>query len=80
MLVVSGGVGGLAGGVETLGVHHRFMEGSAPGFGFDGLIAALLANGIADRDDRHRAVLRRAALAARSCWRPTPPRRARSSP
>ena len=35
----------LAGGVETLGVHHRFMEGFAPGFGFDGLIAALLANG-----------------------------------
>lgn len=45
VLIVSGGVGGLAGGVETLGVHHRFMEGFAPGFGFDGLIAALLANG-----------------------------------
>ena len=36
---------GILGGVETLGVHHRFMEGFAPGFGFDGLIAALLANG-----------------------------------
>ncbi|MDQ0470479.1 ABC transporter permease [Labrys wisconsinensis] len=45
VLLVSGAVGGLAGGVETLGVHHRFMEGFAPGFGFDGLIAALLANG-----------------------------------
>lgn len=45
ILLVSGAVGGLAGGVETLGVHHRFMEGFAPGFGFDGLIAALLANG-----------------------------------
>lgn len=45
VLIVSGAVGGLAGGVETLGVHHRFMEGFAPGFGFDGLIAALLANG-----------------------------------
>ncbi|GGE10841.1 ABC transporter permease [Aureimonas endophytica] len=45
VLLVSGGVGGLAGGIETLGVHHRFMEGFAPGFGFDGLIAALLANG-----------------------------------
>lgn len=45
VLITSGAVGGLAGGVETLGVHHRFMEGFAPGFGFDGLIAALLANG-----------------------------------
>jgi simple sugar transport system permease protein len=45
VLIVSGAIGGLAGGVETLGVHHRFMEGFAPGFGFDGLIAALLANG-----------------------------------
>jgi simple sugar transport system permease protein len=45
VLCVSGAVGGLAGGVEALGVHHRFMEGFAPGFGFDGVIAALLANG-----------------------------------
>jgi len=45
VLLASGGVSGLAGGIETLGVHHRFMEGFAPGFGFDGLIAALLANG-----------------------------------
>lgn len=45
ILLASGAVGGLAGGVETLGVHRRFMEGFAPGFGFDGVIAALLANG-----------------------------------
>ncbi|MCX5513121.1 ABC transporter permease [Kaistia algarum] len=45
LLLVSGAIGGLAGGVESLGVHHRFMEGFAPGFGFDGVIAALLANG-----------------------------------
>lgn len=45
VLLVSGAVGGLAGGIETLGVHHRFMQGFAPGFGFDGVIAALLANG-----------------------------------
>ena len=44
MMLASGAIGGLAGGVETLGVHHRFMEGFAPGFGFDGVIAALLAN------------------------------------
>lgn len=45
LLLASGAVGGLAGAVETLGVHRRFMEGFAPGFGFDGVIAALLANG-----------------------------------
>jgi simple sugar transport system permease protein len=45
VLLVSGAVGGLAGSIETLGVHRRFMEGFAPGFGFDGVIAALLANG-----------------------------------
>lgn len=44
IMLVSGAIGGLAGGIETLGVHHRFMEGFAPGFGFDGVIAALLAN------------------------------------
>jgi general nucleoside transport system permease protein len=45
ILLASGAVGGLAGGIEALGVHRRFMEGFAPGFGFDGVIAALLANG-----------------------------------
>ena len=45
VLLTSGAVGGLAGGIEALGVHHRFMEGFEPGFGFDGVIAALLANG-----------------------------------
>lgn len=45
VLLTSGAIGGLAGGIETLGVHRRFMEGFAPGFGFDGVIAALLANG-----------------------------------
>lgn len=45
VMLLSGAIAGLAGGAETLGVHHRFMEGFAPGFGFDGLIAALLANG-----------------------------------
>lgn len=45
LLLASGAVGGLAGGIEALGVHRHFMEGFAPGFGFDGVIAALLANG-----------------------------------
>lgn len=44
MMMLSGAIGGLAGGIETLGVHRRFMEGFAPGFGFDGITAALLSN------------------------------------
>jgi simple sugar transport system permease protein len=36
------------------------MDGFAPGFGFDGVIAALLANGNPLRYDRHRSLLRRA--------------------
>lgn len=44
MMMISGAIGGLAGGIEALGVHRRFMEGFAPGFGFDGITAALLSN------------------------------------
>lgn len=44
IMFASGAIAGLAGGIETLGVHHRFMQGFAPEFGFDGLIAALLAS------------------------------------
>lgn len=40
-MIVSGMVAGLGGAIETLGVHRRFMEGFAPGFGFDGVTAAL---------------------------------------
>ncbi|MGL5721014.1 MAG: ABC transporter permease [Brevinema sp.] len=40
-MLISGAVAGFGGGIETLGVHRRFMEGFAPGFGFDGVTAAL---------------------------------------
>lgn len=43
VMLSSGAIAGLAGGIEALGVHRRFMEGFAPGFGFDGVTAALLA-------------------------------------
>ena len=76
---LSGAVGGLAGGVETLGVHHRFMEGFAPGFGFDGLIAALLANG-SPIGTIVTALFFGALRSDRCCSRLTRPRRARSSP
>ena len=40
-MLSSGVIAGLGGGMETLGVHLRFMEGFAPGFGLDGVTAAL---------------------------------------
>ncbi|MCI2425991.1 ABC transporter permease [Candidatus Acetothermia bacterium] len=40
---LSGGVAGLAGAVELMGVHHRFLWTSMPGLGFDGIIVAILA-------------------------------------
>ncbi len=41
----SGGMAGLAGMVEVLGVHRRLVEGFSPGYGFDALAVALLARG-----------------------------------
>jgi general nucleoside transport system permease protein len=39
----AGGLGGLAGMVEALGVQHRLMDGISGGVGFVGIIVALLA-------------------------------------
>jgi simple sugar transport system permease protein len=39
----AGGLGGLAGMVETLGAQHRVMDGISGGVGFVGLVVALLA-------------------------------------
>jgi ABC-type uncharacterized transport system permease subunit len=41
-MLISGGVGGLAGGVHALGVVHRFVDGFSPGYGFTGIAVALL--------------------------------------
>jgi ABC-type uncharacterized transport system permease subunit len=41
-MVLSGGLGGLAGAVEVLGVHYRFFEGFSPGYGWDAIAVALL--------------------------------------
>ncbi|KAB8139415.1 ABC transporter permease [Gracilibacillus oryzae] len=45
-LLISGMLAGLAGSVEVLGIHYRFIEGalSNPQFAWTGLMAALLAN------------------------------------
>ncbi|HLT58347.1 MAG: ABC transporter permease [Limnochordales bacterium] len=41
--VLSGGIAGLAGGVEMLGILRRFQWQMMPGYGFDGIIVAILA-------------------------------------
>ena len=43
-MTISGGVAGLAGGVQVLGVTHRFIDGFGDGTGLDGITAAILAN------------------------------------
>ena len=41
--LLSGGLAGLAGACEVLGVQHRLQDGLASGIGFDGIIVAFLA-------------------------------------
>ncbi|WKY46892.1 ABC transporter permease [Eubacteriaceae bacterium ES3] len=43
-MVISGGIGGLAGSMEVLGVQHKLLEGLSAGYGFDGIAVALLGN------------------------------------
>jgi simple sugar transport system permease protein len=40
--VLSGALAGLGGAGEILGVHHRFINGFSPGYGFDGLAVGLI--------------------------------------
>lgn len=39
---LSGAIAGLAGAIEVLGVHHSLVDNFSPGFGFTGIIVALL--------------------------------------
>jgi general nucleoside transport system permease protein len=41
-LTLAGALAGLAGAVEVLGVQHRLLEGLTSGYGFTGIVAALL--------------------------------------
>ncbi len=43
MFLLSGAMAGLAGGEEVLGIHRRLQQGLAIGYGYDGIIAAFLA-------------------------------------
>jgi general nucleoside transport system permease protein len=40
-MALAGALGGLAGTVEVLGVHHRALEEISAGYGFSGIVAAL---------------------------------------
>jgi len=42
-MLLSGALGGLAGAGQVLGVNYRFVANFSPGYGFDGLAIALLA-------------------------------------
>jgi simple sugar transport system permease protein len=41
-LTLAGGFSGLAGALEVIGVQHRLLEGLTSGYGFTGIVAALL--------------------------------------
>jgi general nucleoside transport system permease protein len=44
VMFVSGALAGLAGAIEVLGVQRRFVQNMSPGYGYDGILVALLAN------------------------------------
>lgn len=46
-MLLSGVVGGIGGGVHTLGTIGRYVEGFSPGFGFTGIAVALLGRNTA---------------------------------
>ena len=74
-MIVSGAIGGLAGGIHALGLVHRFVAGFSPGYGFTGVAIALLARnsavGVAvGRDPVRRACRRRARTSSSSATCP----------
>lgn len=40
--IIAGGISGIGGAVQILGVHYSFIQGMSPGYGWDGISAALL--------------------------------------
>jgi simple sugar transport system permease protein len=43
-MLVSGAIAGLCGAEEVMGVYRAFFDGFSPGYGFDGIAVAMLAN------------------------------------
>jgi general nucleoside transport system permease protein len=44
-MLVSGGLAGLGGASEVMGLQHRLFEGFSPGYGYDAVVVAFLSNG-----------------------------------
>ena len=44
VMLLSGGIAGLAGAVEVIGLRYRVYDRFSPGYGYDGIAVALLAN------------------------------------
>lgn len=44
-MLISGGMAGLAGAIELMGVHHRLIEEVSPNYGFTAIIIAVLGRG-----------------------------------
>ncbi|MDB5397948.1 MAG: transporter permease [Rhodospirillales bacterium] len=43
VMALAGGLAGLAGAIEVMGIHYRLIEGFSKGFGFNAIAVALLA-------------------------------------
>ncbi|MHA2172849.1 MAG: ABC transporter permease, partial [Candidatus Kariarchaeaceae archaeon] len=44
VMVISGGLAGIAGGVEILGIHHNLADNFSPGYGFTSIAVVLLGS------------------------------------
>lgn len=42
-MMLSGAIGGLAGGIEVMGIYGSFLDNFSSGIGFDGMLASLIA-------------------------------------
>lgn len=43
-MLISGGLSGIAGMIEVTGIHHRLLNGISPGYGYTGIVIALIPN------------------------------------
>ena len=66
-MAISGGLAGLAGAIEIDGVNYRLYQDISPGYGFEGIAVALLANNNPLAAIASGVYSRRCALARRSC-------------
>lgn len=41
-MMISGGLSGVAGMIEVTGLHHRLLDGISPGYGYTGIVIALV--------------------------------------